>query len=274
MTLAALPHYANVGLAVIVPTVTADAITRRGFHNIYRLPASDSDSGRLFASTVLAGKKPVAALAVALDGSYGFDVARAFVQQAKSDHHPSDVLLFPKDQVDPAAAARTIFDRSPGYVFLAGKTAELGPVAEALRLAGYTGEFGASDGFYNPDTITKYGKLLSGASVASSLPPLARVPSIISLLSDFEHEVGQITAFSAYGYAAAQLMIAASQRSNASTRFSLLTAMQRGGTWTTLVGNFNFTISGDPLIPNIYLYTIGKDGFAFAQPAIRSGFVV
>ena len=50
--------------------------------------------------------------------------------------------------------------------------------------------------------------------------------------------------------------------------------MQRGGTWTTLVGTFNFTISGDPLIPNIYLYTVGKDGFTFAQPAIRSGFVV
>jgi branched-chain amino acid transport system substrate-binding protein len=274
MTLASLPHYANVGFAVIVPTVTADPVTRRGFRNVYRLPANDSDSGRLFASAALSGKKPVAALAVAFDDGYGYDVARAFVQQAKSDHHPSDVLLFPKDKVDPAAAARTIFDREPGYVFLCGKTPDLGPIAEALKLAGYTGDFGASDGFYNSDTITKYGKILSGSLVGSSLPPLSRVPSIISLLEDFQHEVGQITAFSAYGYAAAQLMIAASQRGNASTRFELLTAMQRGGTWTTLVGNFNFTIAGDPLIPNIYLYTIGKDGFSFAQPAIRSGFVV
>lgn len=275
MTLAALPKYANVGFAVVVPTVTADQITRRGFHNVYRLPASDSDSGRLFASAALAGKHPVAALAVALDGSYGFDVARAFVAQAKADRHPADVLVFPQSPpVDPAAAARTIFDREPGYVFLAGKTAELGPVAEALKLIGYTGDFGASDGFYNADTITKYGTLLSGTLVASSMPPLTRVPSIVSLLQDFQREVGSITAFSAYGYAAAQLIVAVSQRSNASTRFSLLSAMQRGGTWTTLVGNYNFTIGGDPLVPNIYLYTIGKDGFTFAQPAIRSGFVV
>jgi branched-chain amino acid transport system substrate-binding protein len=274
MTLAALPHYANVGFAVFVPTVTADEVTRRGFHNVYRLPANDSDCGRLFASIALAGKRPVATLAVALDGSYGYDVARSFVQQAKANRHPADVLLFPKDKVDPGAAARTIFDREPGYVFLAGKTAELGPVAEALKLAGYTGDFGASDGFYNPDTISKYGTIMSGAMVAASLPPLSRVPSIVSLLSDFQHEVGQITAFSAYGYAAAQLMIAASQRANASTRFSLLTAMQRGGTWTTLVGNFDFTVNGDPLIPNIYLYTVGKDGFSFVQPAVRSGYVV
>jgi branched-chain amino acid transport system substrate-binding protein len=275
MTLASLPHYANVGFAVLVPTVTADPVTRRGFHNVFRLPANDSDGGRLFASAALYGKRPVASLAVALDGSYGFDVARAFVQQAKTDHHPADVLLFPKDSpIDPGAAARTILDREPGYVFLAGKTAELGPVVAALRSNNYTGDFGASDGFYNADTITTYGKYMMGALVGSSMPPLSRVPSIEALLSDFQHEVGQITAFSAYGYAAAQLMVAASQRGNASTRFSLLTAMQRGGTWTTLVGNFNFNVNGDPLIPNIYLYTIGKDGFDFAQPAIRSGFVV
>lgn len=275
MTLACLPHYANVGFACIVPTVTADQITRRGYHNVFRLPASDSDSGRLFASAALYGKKPVSALAVALDASYGYDVARAFVAQAKTDHHPADILLFPKDPpVDPAAAARTILDREPGYVFFSGKTADLGPMVEALRLAGYTGDYGASDGFYNQDTITKYGTILSGALVASSLPPLSRVPSAVALLEDFQHEVGQITAFSAYGYAAAELMIAASQRGNASTRFSLLTAMQRGGTWTTLVGDYNFNISGDPLIPNIYLYRVGKDGFTYVQPAIRSGFVV
>ena len=49
--------------------------------------------------------------------------------------------------------------------------------------------------------------------------------------------------------------------------------MQRGGTWTTLVSQYNFNISGDPLIPNIFLYPVGKDGFKFARPAIRSGFV-
>lgn len=39
MTLAALSRYANEGFAVICPTVTADAVTKRGYYNIYRLPA-------------------------------------------------------------------------------------------------------------------------------------------------------------------------------------------------------------------------------------------
>ncbi|MEO6834960.1 MAG: branched-chain amino acid ABC transporter substrate-binding protein [Candidatus Tumulicola sp.] len=274
MTLASLSRYANVNFAVVVPTVTADAVTARGFHNVFRLPAKDSTSGRLFAASVLPEKKGVAAIAVALDGDYGYDVARGFVQQAKSDRHAADVLLFPTTGVDPGAAARTVLDRSPGYVFLCGKTAQLGPVAAALRRAGYTGDFGASDGFYDSDTIATYAAALDGAYVASSLPPLERIPSAIALLTDFEHEVGPVTAFSAFGYAATQLLIAASQRSNASNRFSLLTSMQRSPTFITLVGQYSFNVTGDPLIPNIYIYKIGKDGFKFLRPAIRTGFVL
>jgi branched-chain amino acid transport system substrate-binding protein len=273
MTLAALSRYANVGFAVIVPTVTADAVTKRGYYNVYRLPAKDSSSGRLFASAALEGKRGVSALAVAFDGDYGYDVASGFVQQAKANHCPADLVLFPLDKTDPAQAARTVLDRSPGYVFLAGKTAELGPIAEALRLAGYTGDFGAADGFYNSDTIATYAKTLEGAYVASPMPPIERIPSAVQLITDFEREVSQITTQSAYGYAAAQLLIAAQQRGNSSSRQTLLSSLQRGGTFTTLVGQFAFNISGDPLIPNIYLYTVGSDGFKFARPAIRTGFV-
>ncbi|MBV9332904.1 MAG: ABC transporter substrate-binding protein, partial [Candidatus Eremiobacteraeota bacterium] len=273
MTLAALSRYANVGFAVIVPTVTADAVTKRGFHNVYRLPAKDSTAGRLFASAALEGKRGVNAVAVSFDGDYGSDVASGFVDRAKTEHRAAQSLLFPLRSTDPAEAAHTILDRSPNYVFLAGKTTELGPIAQALRVAGYTGEFGVSDGFYNSDTIATYAKTLDGAYVASPMPPIDRIPSAVQLVTDFEREVSQITTQSAFGYAAAQLLIAAAHRNNATNRQSLLFSLQSGGTFTTLVGQFSFNISGDPLIPNIYLYTVSSDGFKFARPAIRTGFV-
>lgn len=274
MTLAALRRYANTGFPVVVPTVTADAVTQRGFHNVYRLPAKDSAAGRLFAGAALDGKRGVPAIAVAFDGDYGYEVAQGFVTEAKRAGHPADVLLFPLKSTTPAAAARTVLDRSPQYVFLAGKTAELGPVADALRAAGYRGDFGASDGFYNTQTIETYATVLDGAYVASPLPPLTRVPSAVQLITDFEREVSQVTAFSAYAYGAAQLLISASQRANATTRTTLLRSLQSGGVFTTIVGQFGFNISGDPLIPNIYLYTVHKDGFKYDRPAIRTGFVL
>ncbi len=274
MTLAALRRYANMGLPVVVPTVTADAVTQRGFHNVYRLPAKDSTAGRLFASAALEGKRGVPALAVAFDGDYGYEAAQGFANQAKRDGHPADVVLFPLKSTLAAAAARTVLDRAPGYVFLAGKTTELGPVAEALRLAGYRGEFGASDGFYNTQTIENYATVLDGAYVASPLPPLTRVAGAIQLITDFQREVSQVTAFSAYSYAATQLLVSASQRANATTRTTLLRTLQGGGSYTTIVGQFGFNISGDPLIPNIYLYTVHKDGFKYDRPAVRTGFVL
>jgi ABC-type branched-subunit amino acid transport system substrate-binding protein len=273
MTLAALPRYANVGFAVIVPTVTADAVTRRGYHNVYRLPAKDSTAGRLFASSVLEGKRGVNAIAISFDGDYGSDVASGFVDRAKTEHHAAESLLFPLRSTDPAAAARTVLDRSPNYVFLAGKTSEMGSIVLALRAAGYTGELGASDGFYNSDTISTYAKALDGAYVASPMPPIDRIPSAVQLVTDFEREVSQITTQSAFGYASAQLLIAAAARGSATSRQSLLSSLQAYGTFTTLVGQFAFNISGDPLIPNIYLYTVSNDGFKFARPAVRTGFV-
>ncbi|MBV9233934.1 MAG: branched-chain amino acid ABC transporter substrate-binding protein [Candidatus Eremiobacteraeota bacterium] len=274
MTLAALRRYANMGFPLVVPTVTADAVTQRGFHNVYRLPAKDSTAGRLFAGSALEGKRGVPAIAVAFDGDYGYEVAQGFAAQAKRDGHPTDVLLFPLDSTAPAAAARTVLDRSPGYVFLAGKTTQLGPVAAALRVAGYRGDFGASDGFYNTETIEKFAGVLDGAYVASPLPPLNRVAGAVQLVTDFQREVSQVTAFSAYAYAAAQLIILASQRANASTRTTLLRTLQEGGNYTTIVGQFGFNISGDPLIPDIYLYVARKEGFKYDRPAVRTGFVL
>ena len=219
MTLVALSHYANIGFAVIVPTVTADAVTNRGYHNVYRLPAKDSRP---------AGSLPVQRSKVSAAFRRSPSLRRrlwlrrrARVRHGRASRTttlPTSCSFRPTRPI-PAQAARTVLDRSPGYVFLAGKTKEMGPVAEALRLAGYTGEFGAADGFYNADTITRYAKTLDGAYVASPMPPLDRIPSAAQLVTDFQREVTQITTFSAYGYAAAQLIISASQRGSASDPF-------------------------------------------------------
>jgi ABC-type branched-subunit amino acid transport system substrate-binding protein len=100
------------------------------------------------------------------------------------------------------------------------------------------------------------------------------VPSAIGILADFEHEIGSINALSAFGYAAAQIIISIAGSSGAATRFAVLTAMQRNPSFTTLVGQYGFNVNGDPLIPNIYIYQVTKKGFTFSRPAIRNGFVL
>ena len=273
VTLQALPQYANANFAVIVPSVTADTITTRGFRNIFRLPTKDSTEGVLFARTVLPKHKAMKILAIAVDGDYGTEVARGFIDQAKSDKHDAEQVTLPNG-FDPGAIAESLVQRKPEYIFLCGKADRLGPFADVLRTAGYKGTFGASDGFYTQTTIDKYASVLDGALVASSFPPLDKVPSIFQIFNDFQHYVGSITAFSAYGYAAAQIIISGVQRTNAVTRFSLLTTLQQSATYNTLVGQYSFNFAGDATIPNIYLYSVNADGFHFEKPAVPTGFVV
>lgn len=274
VTVNTLTQYANNGFAVVCPTVHADALTQRGYHNVYRLPTRDDVAGRLFATTIFRSQPSSFALAVTLDTEYGPDVARGFVQQAKADHRNVDLVTIPSNAFDPGAAARAIVARAPDYLFLCGTLAQLGTLVPALVAAQYNGLFGLSDGFFTPDTITQYGPHLNGAMVFSDLPPLDRIPSIFQQLTDLRREVPSVDVLVAYGYAAAQVLIQASQRMNALTRYSLLSAMQLQGSFTTLVGPYTFDPFGDPLIPNLYFFKISGTSFDYVEPAVRNGFIV
>jgi branched-chain amino acid transport system substrate-binding protein len=273
VTMTALPQYANAGFALVVPAVTADKLTQQGYHNLYRLPTNDSAEGQLFASAVLKHRNVMNVLAVIVSGDYGLDVARAFVAQAKGDKHNAEILTL-ESNADVADSVAIIQRHAPAYIFFAGQPAKLGPIGVALRRGGYTGEFGMSDSFFTADVPKNYGKDLAGALVASAMPPLERVPSIVTILHDYRSEVGSVTAFSAYGYAAAQLLILAAQRGSVTNRFQLLAQLQQGGSYSLLVGIFSFNYAGDASLPNIYLFTLNADTFTFSKPASPNGFVV
>lgn len=273
VTLQALPQYANASFALVVPTVTADALTARGFRNVFRLPTRDSSEGVLFVRAVLQGRKSMKVAALTVDGDYGGEVARGFTDQAKAEKHDAQTIAL-QSGFDRDSAAAQVLAASPGFVFLCGKPERLGPIAALMRAKGYMGEFGASDGFFTQATIDDYAKPLDRALVATSFPPLDRIPSIFQIYNDFSHQVGGINAFSAFGYAAAQLIIAASARTSIPNRVGILNTLQRTATYTTIVGQYSFNFAGDATIPNIYLYAVSSDGFKFAKPAIATGFVL
>jgi ABC-type branched-subunit amino acid transport system substrate-binding protein len=240
---------------------------------VYRLPTKDSSEGQLFARTVFSKHFAGKIIAVTMKDDYGADVASGLVGQAKADHHDADIIEA-NPTSDPENTAAVIIKRDATFVFLAGKPDHLGPIANALRKRGYKGDFGASDGFFTGAVIDPYGDAMNGSLVASSTPPIDRIPSMLTLVRDFQGEVGGIDAFEAFGYAAAQLLIMASGRANAKDRFALLTQLQQGGAYNLLVGQYAFNFTGDAQLPNIYLYKMTPKGFTYEKEAVPSGFVV
>jgi branched-chain amino acid transport system substrate-binding protein len=273
LTVSALPTFANAQLPLMVPASTANDITGRGYRNVWRLPTKDGTEGQLFARYLARHGKPKHAIAVTTDGDYGADVAAGFVDQAGAVGLSAETYVFPSNAPAYDAAAKALLAKKSDYVYLCGETKALGPLAGALKAAGYTGAFGASEGFFNQGTLDKYAGALSGALISTSFPPLDRAPDVANVLSDFRART-PVTAISAFAYAAAQIVIAASKRNGATNRLAMLSALQQPISYDTVVGSFQFGFDGDPVDPNLYFYTVTGGSFKYAAASHPSAFIL
>jgi branched-chain amino acid transport system substrate-binding protein len=273
LTAAALPTYANAQLALLVCASTADVVTARGYRNVWRLPAKDGTEGQLFARYLARHGKPKHAIAVTQDGDYGPDVAAGFVDQAGALGIAAETYAFSWGSPAYDSSAKAILVKKPDYVFLCGETKGLGPLADALKTAGYSGAFGASEGFFNRGTLDTYAGALNGALVSTSFPPLDRAPDVANVLSDFRART-PVTAISAFAYAAAQIVISASKRTGATDRLATLSALQAPISYDTVVGSFQFGFDGDPVDPNVYFYTVTGGTLKYTAASHPSAFIL
>ena len=270
---AALPTYANQQIPLLVPGSTADSVTGQGYRIVWRLPTKDSLEGQMHARYAAKALSPKFALAVAQDGDYGYDVARAFADQAKSMGMQADGFVFPLAKPDFAAAAKQIVGRSPDYVLLCGTTQAMGELIPALQAAGYTGKIGGTEGFYNEATLSKYAAAFADGFISTSFPPLDRAPDVLNALTDFRARY-PVTALSAFAYAAAQIVISATKRTGATNRLATMTALQQPSSYETIVGSFQFTPTGDPVDPNLFFYKMQDGKFKYAGSSHPTSFVL
>lgn len=272
-TLIAEPAYANAQLPLIVPTVTDDRITERGYRNVFRLPTKDSDEGSLVAAyAIKTGSK--APHVVTQDGDYGPDVAGGFVRRAAALHIAAGATQFSLDKPDFSGAANAVLAKSPDCVVLAGNVGDMGPLLKALRAKGYTGRFVATQGFFDAQTVKQYAAEAEGLVVSTSVPYYQLAPTAVRDVQLYESRYGALTPLAAYGYAAVQLIRLAARRTGASNRLALLRALATGGSFDTVTGSYSFSPSGDVVDPNCYFYRVTNGKFAYERQAHPSGFML
>jgi branched-chain amino acid transport system substrate-binding protein len=272
-TLVTEPAYANAQVALIVPTVTDDRITARGYRNVFRLPTKDSDEGSLVAAYVIkTGSK--APHVVSQETEYGPDVAGAFVRRASSLHVSTEATIFPVDKPDFAKAADAVLSHSPDCVVLAGNVDDMGPLLGTLRAKGYTGRLVGTQGFFDAQTLKQYAKEAEGLVVSTTVPYYPLAPTVLRDVQEYQSHYGALTPVAAFGYASVQLIRAASRRANATNRLALIRAIASGGSYDTVTGSYTFTSTGDVLDPNCYLYRITNGKFAYERQAHPSGFML
>jgi branched-chain amino acid transport system substrate-binding protein len=272
-TLVTEPAYANAQIPLIVPTVTDDRITARGYRNVFRLPTKDSDEGSLIAAYVIStgSKAPHVTLQ---DGDYGTDVAGGFVRRAGSLHVDASATQFSIEKPDFAKAADAILSHTPDCVVLAGNVVDMGPLLRALRAKGFSGRFAASQGFFDAQTVKEYAKEAQGLVVSTSVPYYPLAPTALRDVQFYEAQYGALTPVAAYGYAAVQLIRNAARRTGATNRLSLLRALLSGGVYDTVTGSYTFGPRGDVLDPNCYFYRVNDGKFTYERQGHPSGFML
>ncbi len=275
ITDAAAKIYEQKGMPLIVPASTFDKITAEGYGNVLRLPTKDSSEGMLGAKYVLAKFSPKKVTVFFQDGDYGQDVSRGFAQQADADKLPTEQIVFPYDKPKYAAvAADGLSQTKPDLIYLAGLLSDMGPLVHELRAAGFTGPIVASKGFFEQNTITKYAADLGTFVISTPLPPLELAPSVFRVREDYEARYGTLSFLAAFGYAAAQIAIAAIRRTGSGDRLALMRQLEQPAPYDTLVGPYQFLANGDALDPNIYFYTIRDGKFRYEQAAHPTSFIL
>ncbi len=272
-TLVTEPTYAQAYVPLIVPTVTDDRITARGYRNVFRLPTKDSDEGSLVAAYVITtGSK--APHVVTQDGDYGPDVASGFVRRAGALHVNADSTRFALDKPDFAEAADAVLKHAPDCVVLAGNVGDMGPLMKMLRAKNYTGRFVGTQGFFDAQTLQQYAKEADGLVVSSTVPYYPLAPTALREVQFYEARYGALTPIAAYGYAAVQLIRLAARRSSAGNRLAMLRAIANGGAFDTVTGSYSFGPSGDVLDPNCYFYRVKDGKFGYERQGHPSGFML
>ena len=226
-TLAAIPTYANAQMPLIVPLSTDDRVTATGYHNVFRLQTKDSAEGTLFARFAADQYHPKSALVFVQDADYGADVATGFISGMGSRKIATPYVQFSYEKPNFEQVVGNAFATKPEYVFLAGTVGDMGPIVQVLRAHGYTGPLGASQGFFDPQTM-QLGAAANDLVVSTSIPYLPFAPSTLRVRTAFQTRYGPLGPISLFGYAAAQIVISAARRSGATARNALLSALAVG----------------------------------------------
>lgn len=271
-TLQAIPNYGHAQMPLVIPFGTDDRLTATPYHCVFRLPTKDTFEGEIFARTVVDQFAPKLPYVFVQDADYGADVANGFLNVMGGRKIAAQYQQFHYEGADFGTVVDTALAVKPDYVFLAGTVADMGPIVATLRTKGYTGPIGASQGFFDAQTL-KIGAA-EGITVSTSMPYLPLAPSTLTNREEFERQFGHMDPYAAFGYAAAQILISAIGRANASSRNAVVTALAQGVPIDTMVGQYSFTAFGDALQPQLYYYTIRKGAFAYLKQAHPSSFMM
>ena len=274
ITEAAMQTYVSNQMPVINPASSYDRLTAHGYGNLLRLQTKDTTEGHLAARHINATKKPLGVAALYQEADYGPDVLVGFVTQMQSDKVPITPATLDLEKPEFDAAAKGIVGSEGGHRVSRGPrqrhgrhptgAAERGLHRRHLRLPGLLR-------CRHDHEVRRGSGRLDDLEFDAAARDRARVRSASKATSSASTDRSHHS--SAFGYAAAQIVVSVVQRTNANDRVAVARALNISSAFNTLVGSLTFQNDGDPLDANVYFYTVKNGAWRYVASAIPSSYI-
>jgi len=266
-TLAASPVYSQAGIPMVMPVPTNPAITKQGFGNLFRVPATDSDQGPAgaeFAVTKL-GKKRIAVIQDKT--AYGQGIAEEF--RKKATELGANILSYDgitEGDKDFRGVLTRIKGKKPEVLFFGGIYNEGGLIIKQARELGIDAVFLAADGCFGSKFIEIAGKSSEGSIMSFIAPDKASNQTTREFFDKFAAKYGKVVSFAPLGYDAAHVLIKAIQTAGVTEKQKIISTLHSENFSSPgVTGTISFSQNGDNNNKNLYFYTVKNGTFILYQ---------
>ncbi len=257
---AAIPAFDQAGVPLITPA-TSPTLSESGWKVFHRIVANDTAQGTETAEYIAKGLRAASVAYIHDNSEYGTGLVG--VVRAKAERLDVRTALF--DAIDPkahdySAAVNKVKASKTSVVYYAGYYAEAGRFAKQLRDAGVRATFLSGDACKDPGFIEAAGPLAAeGAEITCPCadPVVSTDPSSVAFTKAYTKEYGKAPgAYSAEGYDAANILIAAIKAGN-TTRETILRYLNvafpghKG-----ITKEVSFTPTGEITTGDVYVYGV------------------
>lgn len=269
-TQASESFYTQADMASVTASATKPSLTdaSNGFKTFFRAVANDSAQGAGAAAYIAAKLHAKKVYSIDDAEAYGQGLATVLEGALKDKNVPFVHDSVPQGTKQYEPVAGKVVSSGADVVYYSGYYADAGPLAKALRQAGFKGTFMSDDGTKDPNFIKLAGaNNAEGAYFTCPCVDASQNPKSASFVTAYKAAFNTDPGtYSAEAFDAANAIIAAMKTINGAITRSALVAAVRNVDYQGITKEIKFGSNGELSSSAVYLYQVKNGAIAFLGP--------
>lgn len=258
-TIPASEIYNDAKIPAVTPASTNPQVTDREYLYMFRVCGRDDQQGSVGAKFVKEELKLKKVAVLHDKTTYGQGLADEF--RKTTEKLGLEVVYYggvSKEEYDFRAIITAMKDQGPELVYFGGIYNQAGPLVVQMKQSGLNAKFMSGDGTIDKEFIKTAGKDAEGALLTFGPDP-AQVPSAKPFIDGYKKRFHEdIGTYSVYGYDAANVLMAAIEKTGATDGRKIAKKM-REMTFDCAMGGIEFDERGD-IKASYYILWVVKNG--------------